>query len=134
MVRGFTLLELVAALVVMVLAIGGTLTAFLTADRVSQHHNQTAYAEASGYAQQTAERFRNRIAADSPWRTGGLPSGWQDDAFAGQAPEPPSPSIRRQGATRRYRVTPQDCDRVGGVGDCYAIEVKVCWDDPACAG
>ena len=132
---GFTLLEAVAALAIMVLAIGGTLMAFVTAERVTRNQNQPDYAEASGYAQQTAEHFRNRIDDDPATPAFTTGPTWQLDQPLPSPPAPPSPSILRQGATRQYRLTREDCD-VNGVIDllvdkCYAIEVKVSWTKPS---
>lgn len=123
---GFTLLEAVVAVAIMGLAVGGTIMAFVTADQVTRNQNPTDYAEAAGYAQQTAEQFRNHIYAGASL----LPTTWTDQPLP-SPPLPPSPSILRQGATRLYRVTSEDCDGVGGVGDCYAIEVKVSWTKPS---
>ena len=64
-IRGVTLAEvLVSAVVVAVLA-GGTLLAFVSAVRISQRVPSTV--EATSYAQQTLERYRNLIACDSAW-------------------------------------------------------------------
>ena len=117
-------------MLIVFLSAGGVMTMAATATRVTRTHNTQTSAEAVGYARQTLERFRNRIAADSPWITGGPPVGWQDDPLPNMPQLPPS--ILSAGAARKYRVTPQDCDGVGGPGDCFSVEVKVCWNQAAC--
>ena len=37
-------------------------------------------------------------------------------------------SILTGGARRCYRVASQDCDGVGGAGDCLSVQVNVCWN------
>ncbi len=139
--QGFTMLEVLVASIVGALIAGGTMMAFVTAARISRNETGPDSAEASAYARETLERLRNDVAADpSPsWFQANAGLGWQPDTI----PLPPAPGdcptagknqsiLCRGPVTRRYKVTAEDCDGVGGTGDCYAVSVKVCWDDPAC--
>ena len=90
------------------------------------------HVEASGYAEQTLERFRNMIACD----TGGGGE-WFDTTCAatalpaGVADPLPIGSELPGGATRTHTVVPADCDGVGGVGDCFRVIVNVTWTPPS---
>ena len=133
---GFSLVEvIIASLIASVVAVG-TMSAFVAASQMTRAQSHVGTVEAVGYARQTAERFRNMIACDSPWfnpatcAPTNIPSGWQTDPLPGAAG---SESILATGMKRCYRVTQQDCDGVGGAGDCLGVEVVVCWNnDPAC--
>ena len=141
--KGFTLIEVMIASVITSLVAAVTLMAFVAAARMNKAQNNPQNAEAADYAQQTVERFRSNIACRQPGDPAGqwfdancgstLPVGWQDD---------PLPAVNTTGnrsflaagnlpAARRYCVTaanPADCT----VGDCYAIQVRVCWNGTAC--
>lgn len=132
---GFTLIEIIASSAIAAVVASGTMMAFVTAARLARAQNSTRVAEATDFAQQTLERFRNRVATDD---TAVFPdlagAGWQID------PLPPLPLpgtnseslLWRTPTSRRYQVTSQDCDGDGTAGDCYAVTVRVCWDDPLC--
>ena len=70
--RGLSLVEIVAALVISGVVTVGTLTALTTAVRVMNSVGVQVDPEADGLAQQTLERYRNRIACDDPWFEGGV--------------------------------------------------------------
>lgn len=136
-VPGFTLIEVIVASLIASLVAGGTLAAFIAAARMTARQGSPAYAEASGFAQQTLERIRNAVAADDTWfQTQVAIGGWIADGLPGgggsesiQTPPPPG------NAKRCYLVTPQDCDNDGAVAnppaeqDCYSVSVQVCWRD-----
>lgn len=131
--RGLTLVEVLIASVIAAVAAAGTAAAFVAAARMTRAHSNPGTAEAAVYARDTAERFRDRVACDAPtgWFTAdaactpaGLP-GWTSDPLPVAAG---TESILNNGARRCYRVTSQDCDGVGGAGDCLAMEVRVCWN------
>lgn len=133
--RGMTLLEvLVAALVASVVA-GGTATAFVAAARMTHAQSNPGTVEAGGYARETADRLRTRVACDGVWftadaacaPTGAVPAAWTADPLP--APAAGVESFLTTGARRCYRVTPQDCDGAGGPGDCLAVQVNVCWNN-----
>jgi hypothetical protein len=110
--------------------VAGMMATFLAVARLSESHYGNI--EAAALTQQTLERFRNRIACDDPWfqpatcAATGLP-----------APNSFDPSGATgllagalYGGTRRYTVTPDDCDGVGGAGDCFRVIAKVSWTPP----
>ena len=71
--RGFTMTEvLIASVIVSVVTVGG-LMARVSASQIMRSQRSTSFAEASGYAQQTAERFHNSIACGE-----GNPAEWFD--------------------------------------------------------
>lgn len=134
--NGFTLLEIVAASVTIAVVTSGTFMAYVAASRMTRAQNEPGVAEANLYARETIERFRNLIACDSPWfdlttcnPSAGLPTAWTADPLPVSAG---SQSILNTGASRCYRVTSQDCDGIGGVDDCLAVEVRVCWNGDPC--
>ena len=129
--RGMTLLEIIIAALLGVVVAGGMMLAFTSAQKTSA--GAVGVVEASDFAQQTLERFRNKIACDDPdWfnasdctvNFGGLPSVWTND---GLPASPGALSVIGQGATRQYRVTQADCDGDGTQGDCLQVESKVAW-------
>src|SRR3989338_992801 len=132
--RGFTLIEVMAASTIAAVVASGTMMAFVAAARMSRIHNSGALAEDSDFAQETLEGLYNHIATDDTTFADEAGSTWHND------PLPPVPApgtnsesiLWRTPTSRRYRVTSEDCDGVGGPGDCYAVTVKVCWNDPLC--
>lgn len=138
---GFTMVEILAAAVVAAVIAGGSMLAFVAASRMMRLGDTPAVAEASGYAQQTIERFRNMIACDSPWflagtcaprpnppNLDGMPTGWVADPLPAAAAGD-TESILNFGARRCYRVAPRVC---ATTDDCFEIEVKVCWNTSPC--
>lgn len=128
--HGITLVEILIAALVGVMIAGGTMLAFVTAKKTSV--GAAGVVEAADFAQQTIERFRNKIACNDPdWFTAAtcattLPAApaWTADGL----PASPGPlSMIGQGGSRQYKVTPDDCDGVGGTGDCFKVETKVSW-------
>lgn len=127
--RGFTLIEVLVASVLATVVAGGTMMAYITAARIARGPSSQSYAEAFGYAQQTAERFRNLVADDAAytaWLAASAGPAWHTDVLPASGG---TESVIALGARRCYRVTPLDCDGVGGAGDCHNVEVKVCWND-----
>lgn len=125
---GFSLAEPLIACVVIPVVIGGTMAGYTVAARLQRAHDDAASTEAMGYARQLLEEVRNRVAADDPWWAAQAASGWQSVPFAGNGTQ----TISGQGAARLSCVTAQDCDGDAVIGDCYAMQVKVCWDGTAC--
>lgn len=136
MQHGVTLVEVLIAAMVGVVIAGGTMLAFVTAKKVST--GAAGAVEAADFAQQTIERFRNKIACDDPsWfdaatcRSGaGLPTAWTKDPAGAGTGLPDSPgllSMIGQGGDRQYKVTPVDCDGDGTIGDCFQVDTKVAW-------
>lgn len=116
--HGFTLIEVLVAMVILGILAGGTLLVFVTAIQISKETgaNQTIIFS----AQQTAERFRNKIACRQLGETAS--DTWYDGSAACNAAAPAGPQTDPvTGAT--YEVTPVDCDGDGTVGDC--LEMKV---------
>jgi len=120
---------LIASLIVALIA-AGTMMAFVAAARMTRAQSNPGVSEATGYVRETAEKFRNYIACTPPWFDTAcaptLPGGWQADPLPVGGG---SNSILSTPSRRCYQVTPQDCDGVGGVGDCFAIEVRMCWNN-----
>ena len=131
--RGFTLMEILAASVIASVVAGGTLAAYVAAARMTRAQSNTGNAEAAVYARETAERFRDMIACDGNWFTAdaacaptpAMPGGWTADPLPAAGG---TQSILVTGARRCYRVVPQDCDG-GGAGDCFQVDVRVCWNN-----
>ena len=133
--RGMSLLEVLVASVIAAVVAGGTAVSFAAAARMMYAPGNSRTVEAIGYARETAERFRTRVACDGVWfaadaacaPTAALTGAWTPDSLP--APTPGVELLLATGARRCYQVTPQDCDGDGDVGDCLAIQVHVCWDN-----
>jgi type II secretory pathway pseudopilin PulG len=127
---GFTMVEALVASVIVAVVAGGTMMSLVTAARISRAQSSPGISEATGYARETTEKFRNHIACGPPWFDAAcnplLPVGWQADPLPGAAG---SESILNTGAARWYRVSAQDCDGNAAPGDCFQMEVKVCWNN-----
>ncbi|MBI4004127.1 MAG: hypothetical protein HY353_03815 [Candidatus Omnitrophica bacterium] len=126
-------MEVVIASLVASIVAGGTLMAFVASARMTTSQDLMTNAEASALAQEAVEQFRNRVTADP-----GDVMWWQTQAALtandGWVAEPlpatgGSESKLNAGAKRCYRVRAADCDGVGGAGDCYAVQSRVCWND-----
>ncbi len=129
--RGMTLVEVVIASVVGALVAGGTMLAFVMAMNMTRQGSADE-AEAMFYTEQTLERFRNRMACDDPWFD---PARCSSNGAAGPdtLPTPPpnvNSSLLREQAVRDYEIVPEDCDGVGGPGDCYRVTARVQWTPP----
>ena len=115
---GLTLLEVLIASVAMTVVAGGMMITFLMATRLSQGSRSVDAAEL--LAQQTLERFRNRMACDDAWFTAPCDA----TALPGADTADPLPPGTGMGA-RTYTITPRDCDGNGTTGDCFQLVVKV---------
>ena len=132
--RGFSLIEIIAASVIGALVAGGTMTAFVMTVRFSQKAG--SHTEAAQLAQQTLEKFRDRVACRKAGQTQN--DAWYDetncaaDAPAGSTgdPIPGSSVLSRFGGARTYKVEPADCDGDGSAGDCVKVVTKVTWTPP----
>ena len=148
---GFTLLEVMIASLVGAIVAGGTMMAYIVAARLMRAQDNPQVAEATWFAQETMERFRNMIACGQ-----GSVGEWFDQASCAPVASPPAPlgsgmptawtsdplpagagtrSIVASGVARRcYRMTPADCDGDGTAGDCFQMDVQICWKtiDPTC--
>ena len=137
-VRGFTLIEVIIASLITSVVAAGTFMAFVAAARMNRVQNNPQNAEAADYAQQTIERFRSNIACGGTWFDANcgqtLPVGWQDDPLPAAAGAGNRSLLALPGAVaplRRYCVKPAnpiDC----AAGDCYSVQVKVCWNGTVC--
>lgn len=128
---GFTLVEVLVASVIASVIAGGTMMAFVTAARINRTQSNPDMAEASGYAQQTVERFRNLVANDAIWAGWialNADGAWHDDTLPGGGGTESIQQPAGTGAKRCYRVTPEDADG-DGTTDSYAVSAKVCWKD-----
>jgi prepilin-type N-terminal cleavage/methylation domain-containing protein len=130
---GFTLIELLLASLVSAVIASGTMMAFVTAARMVRDQNIPSNAEASGFAEETLERFRNLVAYGTSggldpvfatWITNNAGPSWHADPLPGSGG---TNSILSFPHRRCVRVTPRDCDGVGGTGDCYGVDARVCW-------
>lgn len=127
--RGLTLMEILIAALIGVVAAGGMMVATTMSQKTSA--GAVGVVEAADFAQQTIERFRNKIACDDiDWfnapdcTAAGLPAGWTADDLP---PATDTLSMLAQGGTRQYQIAEFDCDEDGQVGDCYKVESKVSW-------
>ena len=139
--QGTTLADVMIGTLITSLAVGGTMSAFVTAARLQRVEDAPLLIEASGYAQDFLEPLRNHVAADDfffPTKaalTAASATGWLDDDVTTAIPP-----ATAETAKRVYRVVGADCNGNGiaaGVGvppevDCYAVAVKVCWNQPTC--
>ena len=131
--QGMSLVEVLVASVTVAVLAGGTMTSFLAAIRISE--GGAGLVEAAHYGQQTLERLRNKVACGE-----GSPGEWFSPACAPTLPPPNSfdpsdptdgiPGSGMYSGSRTYTVTPEDCDGVGGAGDCFKVVVKVQWTPP----
>lgn len=102
---------------------GGTMIAFLRASRLAQGSSNTV--EATSLAQQTVERFRNKVAC---LQTGEAASDtWFDASCAPAVPSGPQDDELPEGAlggrgTRTYEV-------ISGP-DFITVKTKVEWEEP----
>jgi len=129
--RGVTFLEILIASLITALVVSGTMMAYVTAVKISRE--AVFVSEATAFAVQTMERFRNRMACDDAWLDPdtcgpglGLPNVWTADVLPGGAQGSTLP-----GGARVYKVTegPDDFDG-DGVGDYYRVMAKVSWVTP----
>ena len=126
--RGASLIEVLVGSVIGAVLVAGLMAAFLTALRISE--SGSGNVEAASLAQQTLERFRNMIACGQS-----NPVEWFDTSCNATSLPPPNwPDPLAGGAmyggTRVYTVTPDDCDGVGGAGDCFKVVATVSWTQP----
>lgn len=134
--RGFTMIELLMAMVIMSISVGGILMARITSARMMRSQRNVSFAEASGYAQQSAERNRNDIACDNgAWfdaacdiNAVGLP-GWTPDPMPAGGSE--SLMTLDPAARRCRRVVPAPGGTCGAA-DCVQVDVVVCWNGTVC--
>jgi prepilin-type N-terminal cleavage/methylation domain-containing protein len=136
--RGFSLIELLTSVLIITVAILGTMTASVGAGRIARLRGEGPdYTEAVGCAQESLEWYRNAVAADDTrlktdatglWKAGtalsSCGSGTESIQF-----EPGSPPVT---PAHVWCLQPQDCDLVNGAGDCYSMQVRVCWDGDTC--
>jgi len=141
--RGFTFAETLIGSVIFAVLSWGIMSTYMSIARILIRQDTSDYAEAIGYASQTMEKYRNIIAC-APLAHA---DEWFDDNCAenvgqltGQWIIEPFPvtvlanggteSIFQQPITRRlFCVKAFDCDGTAGVGDCYQMNVAVCWND-----
>ena len=137
--RGITLIEILVAAVIAAVVVGGTMTAFLSATKVSKISSEEVGSAAD--AQQTIERVRNKSAcrqstelATDTWFDSACapaaPSGLKDDGDTSGSSDI-SVSSKIPGATRQYEVVAADCNGNGlttdGIDDCLQVTSTVHW-------
>lgn len=138
--RGMTLIELVAAAVIGAVVAGGTLTAFVTAIRIS---GRTSATDLTFLLQQTLEKYRNWIACDDDrWFntttcemsiTPCRPNPQNPTACVCDSNDPQECFTEDQvpgeagltGAIRAWQAVPQDCDGNGVAGDCLRLTARI---------
>ena len=119
--RGFTLIEVLIAALVMSVVAAGMLLTFLLVARLSQG---SAPPDRAGLlAQQTLERFRNRIACDDAWFDPATPACAATALPAANTADPLPPGTGMTG--RFYTVTANDCDGDGVADDCFLVAAKI---------
>ena len=129
--RGVTLIEVIAAAVIGSVIAGGTMVAFVTALNISQRASQAT--ELDYLAQQTMERFRNRIACDDTWfaapgcTAAAIPP--TDDPIPATAPIQKFPPTSRKFTMTPGPDSPADTDTDP---DYYIMQVRACANDPTC--
>ena len=123
--KAFTLAEMLVASAITSVVVGGTMAAFVTAAREQQVKNGPELAEASGYAQQLLEEFRNHVAAatDDPFLTTRVGTSWRNDGISPLPAGGGSESILNLSARRCYQVTTA-CG-----GECTQVQAMICWRD-----
>jgi len=125
------MIEILIASIIAAVVAGGTMMAFVTAARMTRLQSNPVLAEASGFAMQTVERFRNQVTAQPvpTWFATKAGPVWYSDPLPVPGAGTNTESLLWKPPTSRtYRVTAEDCDGIGGVGDCYAVTFKVCWN------
>ncbi len=130
--RGFTLIEVLCASLIASIVAGGTMMAFVTAARIKGRQSSTTSVEATQFAQETLEKYRNYVAVDSTFLSDKADTNtWYPDLLPSSGSD--SESILKTGAKRCFRVDRKDCNADGTVDpDCYQIQVKVCWNGGNC--
>jgi Tfp pilus assembly protein PilE len=130
--KGVTLIEIISAAVIAAMLAGGVLVAFLVAVRLSYRASYTS--EGSAYAQQSLERFRNRIACRQPAEAAN--STWYDANCIANLPASPitdplpsstTSSIANLGSNRSVALTPVDINGDGNA-DYIIVRAKVQWN------
>lgn len=136
---GFTLVEILTSSLITATVAGGTLMAFVAAERMQMGEENPATAmESSGLAREVLEGLRNRVAADDGFFQAAAATGWTDAAASPAPSQFPNPVAATAGINsivnmppgpfkRCYKVTSEDCDGNGTAGDCYAVNAQVCW-------
>ena len=137
--RGLTLVEIIIAAVLGVLVAAGTMMAFLTARRIST--TSPVETDATFLAQQTIERFRNRIACDDPWYDPAtsacdpsmLPAGSQLDPDGINGIPASSLLAQYSGSQRTYEVKDDGCSGLypPNSGHCVTVTATVHWNPPS---
>ena len=131
--KGFTMVEMLASSLIAAVVTGGTFMAFVTAARIHRIANTPSLVEATILAQETLERHRNEVFVGSTLFSRNT---WQSENPTSNGGSESILTMNGVQAKRCYRVIPEDCDGIGGTGDCYAVQVKVCWNDltgcPSC--
>jgi Tfp pilus assembly protein PilV len=117
------MLEVLIASVTLAMVAGGSMSAFITAVRISRDGGVSS--ENAFLAQQTMERYRNKIACRQTAESG--TDTWYGPG-AGCAAAPPVGAQTDAISGADFTVTPIDCDGVAGPGDC--LEMQVTKTDP----
>ena len=119
--RGITLIEVLLAALVLSVVAGGLLMSFLFVSRLSQ--GSAPVDRAGLLAQQTLERFRNRIACDDAWFDLADPKCPASSLPPANTADPLPLGTGMTGRT--YTMTANDCDGDGTAGDCFLVAAKI---------
>lgn len=135
--RGISLLEILISAVVFSIVVAGAMAALVSALKIAR--DATMVTEAAAFAQQTIERFRNRVACDDPWvgaspdcETLTLPNVWTVDPDTLPTGLPVGPlGSSLPGGLRQYKVSPvEEGILADSAPDCIQVMVKVQWTPP----
>ena len=129
--RGMTLIEIIAATVVIAVVLLGTMTAFITAARIVGKENLFALAEANGLLRETADERRNGVYRGTSTVQGMVGSGWQ---MVETINTPDLPHGKRcLMVTDNANYDPSCAPNCACSGNCYEIKATVCWNnEPTC--
>jgi len=127
---GLTLVEVIIAALIVAVVAGGTMMAFIASANMTGPYTPTgpqdlpSLGEANHLAQELVESQRNEVVAGGGTLATQVALGWQKVLMPAS-----SPASKLTGGRRCYRVVNADCDGVGGPGDCFGIQAKVCWNN-----
>lgn len=138
--KGLTLLEIIVASVIGLVVAAGAMQAFVMAKQVSA--KSTGVVEAANLAEQTIERFRDRVACREPGQT--LEQTWFDGSCVVDpaalllVDEPEAIPVGGHSLPslvgRDYTVSMADCTGDGltdaGLDDCLQVQTTVEWNPP----
>ena len=124
--RGFTLVEVIVASLILVFTVAGML--FIFASEKAALERAGRRIQAMDFARQTLEQLKNEVRADT-WLTGTISAGTHNtEAFLSLSGYKLGDSFN---AAREFTITDIDIDSSGGDPDYKSITVAVDWVDPS---